>query len=272
MSERSPAGEWLGPRLEVFPRRIVSLCPSITETLFALGAGNRLAGCTRFCIHPADDVALVPKFGGTKDPDVAAILALGPDLVFVNREENRRPDAEALAKHVPVHVSHPCSPVDVPPFLRELGSILGIEERSEPLARSIERGIFELQTLAARWRPFRFAYLVWRGPWMAAGRGTYIDGLASLAGAVNVFDRERGDYPATTPAELADLRPDVVFLPSEPFPFEEKHAAELRGAGVIAEMRLVDGDDWCWHGVRTLRGLEAASKFLATRSEGSAAL
>src|SRR5437763_15145962 len=99
--------------------RVVSLCPSLTELVFDLGRGDTLVGRRKFCVHPADRVAAVPSMGGTKNPKVDRIVALAPDLVLLNEEENRREDAEALrATSVACHVSFPKNALDTAAMVR----------------------------------------------------------------------------------------------------------------------------------------------------------
>lgn len=193
------------------------------------------------------------RVGGTKNPDVARILALAPDLVFANAEENRKEDVEALARTLPVDVSHPRGPEEVPALLRLFGERTERSAAAEEWARRVE------ERLAARLRaaaPFRYAVLIWKDPWMTTGGRTYIDGLLRGAGGVDVFAREAPDYPQVEEAELASAAPDVLLLPDEPYRFGEAHAAFWRERLPRTEVRLVAGDDLCWHGVRTLRGLE----------------
>lgn len=237
------------------------MCPSTTETLVDLGLASSLVGVTRFCIHPAEVVRGLRKVGGTKDPDVEAIVALAPDLVLMNAEENRREDHAALAARLPVDVSHPRRVDEVPALLRRWGALTGTATRAEARAAEVEQALAALAEEAAAVRPWRYLYLIWRGPWMAAGQGTYISDLLGRARGVNVV--EAAEYPVVDPAALA---PDVVLLPDEPFPFADKHRPELAALVPAANLELVSGDDTCWHGVRTLRGLAWLRALVAERA------
>lgn len=238
--------------------RIVSLCPSITESLVALGLAGSLVGVTRYCVHPREALEGLPRVGGTKNPDLAAIAALGPDIVFCNAEENRAPDIEALAGRFRVDVSHPRRVADVPPLLRRLGALTGTETHAEGWARAVEENL-----AAVRPRPaFRFALLVWRGPFMAAAAGTYVSDLLEVFGGTNVFPAGEGPWPTTDEPVLEARRPDLVVLPDEPYRFGEADRAEWEARLPGARIVLVSGDDFCWHGVRTLRGLAAAEALL----------
>ncbi|KAA0251096.1 hypothetical protein FBQ97_14725 [Acidobacteria bacterium ACD] len=237
--------------------RLVSLCPSMTESLVALGAGPDLVGVTRYCVHPAGALAAVRRVGGTKNPDLAAIRELAPDLVFANAEENRASDVEALSRCHRLHVSHPRSPAEVPGLLRRVGALVGRDAEAEAWARRVEEALSRAEAL--RGEPFRFVCLIWKGPWMAAGPRTYLSAVLALSGGTNALDGSGGpDYPVVTEAEVVALRPDRVFLPDEPYPFGEEDARYWRERVPGARVLSVPGDDVCWHGVRTLRGIEVA--------------
>jgi ABC-type Fe3+-hydroxamate transport system substrate-binding protein len=244
------------------PRRIVSLCPSITETLVAIGGRSRLVGVTRFCVRPKGMLWGLPQIGGTKNPEVPRILDLKPDLVFANEEENRREDIRALEEAgIEVNVTFPKAVAQVPGAIRKWGERLGTSEDAEPLAARIEQSHRELlATLPSG--SFRYAYWIWKEPWMTVSDDTYVADLLRLAGGSNVYGAEPERYPTTTPAESLARGARIHFFPSEPYPFrEEKHgtlAEQLFGRD--ARRLFVPGDDLCWHGVRTLDGLEAAKR------------
>lgn len=235
--------------------RIVSLCPSTTETLVDFGLAEQLVGITRFCIHPADTVRGIEKIGGTKDPNVDRIRSLRPDLVLFNEEENRREDYEALRRDVPVDATMVRRVRDVPEQLLYLGQLTGAEALATIRAQEVEAARAKLAEARAGSPGFRYAYLIWRRPYMAVGRDTYVSDLFAEAGGENVFDHTNVRYPEIDVAALRTARPDVVFLSDEPFPFKPKHAQELNAAAPELQIELINGDDCCWHGVRTLRGL-----------------
>jgi ABC-type Fe3+-hydroxamate transport system substrate-binding protein len=247
------------------PARVVSLCPSITETLVAIGGLSRLVAATRYCVRPQGLLWGLPRIGGTKDPDLPRILDLRPDLVFANEEENRLEDVEALrAEGIEVDVSFPRRVADVPAAIRQWGRSLGSEKEAGDLARRIDG---ELAALEAAPPPgsFQYAYWIWRSPWMTVSDDTYVADLLRLAGGVNVFGDAAERYPAATPEDALARGASVHFFPSEPYPFrEERHGAEVAAKfGERARRLFVPGDDLCWHGVRTLDGLKAAKKLRA---------
>jgi len=238
--------------------RVVSLCPSITETLVAIGGLSALKGVTRYCTRPKGLLWGVPRVGGTKNPDVERIVALEPDLVFANAEENRREDVEALrAAGVEVDVTLPKSVDEVPAEVRRWGRLLDSEEEAEGLAGRIEAAADSLRSEPPH--PFSYAYWIWKDPWMTVSDDTYVADLVSLAGGRNVYGGETARYPTTTPAEALGRAPDAHLFASEPYPFKEEKHGELIRALFGGESRhlFVDGDDYCWHGYRTLEGLNA---------------
>ncbi|MFO7588302.1 MAG: helical backbone metal receptor [Gemmatimonadota bacterium] len=245
--------------------RIVSLCPSLTELVFDLGRGADLVGVTKFCVHPADGVASIEKVGGTKNPKVARIVELAPDLVLLNREENRLEDAEALrAGGLRCHVSFPRTVEETAEMVRSIGAALGRAAGAEAIAAEIETRAARVRSGARERSAVRFACLIWRRPWMAAAGDTFIDALLALAGGRNVFVDRPERYAVVSTEDLAAADPDAVLLPSEPFPFREDHAAELAGATGLPRERfaLVDGELLSWHGSRTPRGIDYAESVL----------
>ncbi len=241
-----PVPVLLGPPPPARPVRIVSLVPSLTEALATLGLDDETVGITRFCVHPADWKGRKAIVGGTKGTDPARVLALAPDLVVANREENDRDPVEAIAAAgVPVWGSDIATVVDTSAALRDLGRVTGRADGGERLAREVEAAFDAL----ARPAPVRAAYLIWRDPWMTVGADTIIHDVMARGGLVNVFgDRTR--YPAVTAEELAEARPHAVLLSSEPFPFAEKHLEEVRQIVPAAAVALVDGEAFSWYGPR----------------------
>ncbi len=250
--------------------RVVSLCPSLTELVFALGRGHTLVGRTRFCHHPAGLVEAVERVGGTKNPKVDRVVALRPDLVLMNEEENRREDADALAAAgVPLHVSFPKDAPDTAAMVRDIGRALGAGAEAERLAAGIERRTAAVRAAAAARRaagaaPVRWAYVIWRRPWMAVRDDTFVSALLDQAGGENVFAGAAARYPEVTAAALGAADPDLVLLASEPFPFTGVHADELAAESGLARARFVlaDGELLSWHGARTAEGVDYAHRLL----------
>jgi len=245
--------------------RLVSLCPSLTELLHDLGAGAVVVGRTKFCIHPAPWVDGIEKVGGTKNPKVERIVALAPDLVVMNEEENRREDAEALREAgLAVYSSLPRTTDDTAQMVRDIARAIGREAAGERVAADIERRAARVRAAAASAPIVRYAYLIWRAPWMTVNDDTFISALLGMAGGRNVFGDAAARYPVVTLEELRAAMPDVVMLSSEPFPFSALHAAELAAALAIDIERVVavDGELLSWHGSRTLAGIDYAEGVL----------
>jgi ABC-type Fe3+-hydroxamate transport system substrate-binding protein len=264
------------------PRRIVSLVPSLTESLCALGLGDRIVGVTEWCVHPADAVARIPKVGGTKNPDLTAIRALAPDLVIANQEENRKRDIEKLeGSGVRVWVTYPCTVREGAELLAEMAALAGPEAGAavrERVAAPVLRAVAEAEAAliasrAAGVAPVRVFCPIWRDPWMAVGAPTYADDLISLCGGVNVFSAHaERRYPRVTLDEIAAARPEVVLLPDEPYAFGAPDAAELSRLSIPAaasgRIHLIDGTFVSWYGPRILRAIELLRRLLPGATRG----
>jgi ABC-type Fe3+-hydroxamate transport system substrate-binding protein len=252
------------------PQRIVSLVPSTTETLFSLGASERVVGVTRFCVHPNEARERARVVGGTKNPRIETIFSLEPDLVLVNQEENRKEDVERLRERVPVHVFFPGSVEDAATDIRRLGELIGVPEAGLDLAREVERALAALR--AVEWKKTRYLYFIWRRPYMVAGPGTFLDAFLAEGGLVNAAPKNRGRYPEMGNEEIARAGADVLLLGSEPFPFAEDHRAELRSnLGRDARVLLVDGELLSWHGARLRQGLPYLSSLAEMLSSSPSA-
>jgi ABC-type Fe3+-hydroxamate transport system substrate-binding protein len=222
------------------PQRVVSLVPSLTETLFDLGAGDSVVGITDYCIFPPDLDR--PRVGGTKNPRVAQIRELRPDVVHMNLEENLERDARAIYEFAPVFVTEPKSVRDVRKLFETLGELHGCAERASELVKQIDAELAQMPK-----RSFTFACAIWKKPWMWCGGDTYVSNLIECAGGHNVL-RDRKRYPTIDPQEI---EADVIFLPDEPYAFTADDAAEL-GRNVIGPF---PGHLVTWHGSRTILGL-----------------
>jgi iron complex transport system substrate-binding protein len=254
--------------------RIVSLCPSLTELVFDLGLGDSLVGRTKFCIHPAGRVDAVEKLGGTKNPKIDRIVQLAPDLVLMNEEENRLEDAETLRQTgIACHTSMPRTIAETASMVRSIGDALGAHRTAAAIADDIEARGNDIAARARSRTPVRYAYLIWREPWMSVNDDTFVHGLLGHAGGINVFGDTSERYPVVTLDELRDANADVVLLSTEPFPFADRHIAEVSGKTGIPRERIhiVDGELLSWHGSRTPRGIVYAGELLDRVSAALAA-
>jgi ABC-type Fe3+-hydroxamate transport system substrate-binding protein len=274
------------------PKRVVSLVPSDTLNVCALGAAASLVGRTDYCELPKDVVAKVPSIGGTKNPRVKDILALEPDLVIANQEENTRKDLEELAQAgVKVLVAFPKRVVEGISHLARLARVFGVERDARDL---IKRGYDALQRAEANppAKRLRVFCPIWMDPLMTIHGTTFISDMLSIAGADNVFaDRERRyplaadigtakelpeektedrdkRYPRVTLAEVELRAPDLVLLPDEPHPFTEQDAAVFRAlplfAGHPERVRFISGKDLCWYGAMSVDGIDRVRALLGS--------
>ena len=220
--------------------RVVSLVPSLTETLFALGAGESVVAITDWCIFPAG--LALPRVGGTKNPNIAAIRELKPDLVYMNSEENLKRHADEIAQFAEVHVSEPRTMDDVRELFATLARIH--EKDAAPLIDVLQR---ERESMPRR--AFTFAVPIWKKPWMWCGSDTYVSHLVEAAGGTNVMSETR--YPSLALEDVLDRKPGVIFLPDEPYAFTQDDADAI-DAKTIGPF---PGHLFTWHGVRTIDGL-----------------
>jgi ABC-type Fe3+-hydroxamate transport system substrate-binding protein len=228
-------------------RRIVSLVPSQTELLVDLGLKNLLVGVTQFCVHPGDLRKAIPQVGGTKAVKTDQLPALKPDLVIGNKEENLRSDIEAIERHVPVWMSNIADVESALEMIRNIGELTGTVEAANEMANNIKFNFSRLKDQIEAFKPLKALYLIWKKPYMAAGKGTFIDDCLSYCGLVNCLEETR--YPHVN---LSAIDPEVILLSSEPYPFSEQHIAELQSLFPKAAVCLADGEYFSWYGSRML--------------------
>lgn len=242
------------------PPRVVSLVPSVTETLLAWGVTP--VACTRFCEQPG-----LPHVGGTKNPDVDAIVDLAPDLVVMCVEENRREDADALTAAGMATASLSIDGVgDVAPGLRMLSALVHAEQAAAPDIAAVEAAAGRSDEASMEDGACLRAFVpIWKRPWMTMAGGTYGSSLLAAIGVDNVFADAAVRYPTVTFDEVRARRPDVVLAPSEPYPFGERHIPLFED---VAPVVLVDGQDLFWWGTRTPRALHRLADQLDAIARG----
>jgi ABC-type Fe3+-hydroxamate transport system substrate-binding protein len=276
------------------PRRVVSLVPSDTLSVAALGCAGALVGRTDYCELPGDVVARLPSLGGTKNPRLDEVCALQPDLVLANQEENTRSDLEELGRRgVRVFISFPRRVAAGLAHLARLARLLGVER--EPGVRDlVSRGyhaLREAEEARSHLTPLRAFCPIWMEPLMTVHGDTFISDMLDLCGAQNVFaDRERryplaadlgkaaplppervGDrdvrYPRVTLEEVVARSPELVLLPDEPHPFSEEDAAVFRRLDIPAARRgaivRTAGKDLCWAGAQSVEGIARVRALVA---------
>lgn len=243
--------------------RIVSLVPSITELCAALGLGHEVVGITRFCVSPPDWYRSKTRIGGTKNPDTNKIIALRPDLVLANKEENTASDIETLTRAgIPVWVSDIRNLAQALDMVRDVGNLSGRGREATALVQDIEALL-----VVAPPDPVSAVCLVWWNPMMMAGEDTFIHAMMEAAGFQNALTGLRKSrYPEVTDAQLVAASPRVLLLPSEPFPFSEKHVAHFRALLPATEVVRVPGEFLSWYGSR----MAAAIPYLRRLNESLA--
>ncbi len=237
------------------PKRIVSVVPSQTELLFELGLSEQIVGLTKFCIHPIERFAAKQKVGGTKKLRIEVIRELQPDLIIGNKEENSRADIELLQQEFPVWMSDIYNLEDAMQTISDIGALVDRQPEAAYLNHLINAGFSDLQTLAlSKGIDQTAAYVIWKDPYMFAGRNTFIDDILRKIGLRNVVKADR--YPEISISELIALEPQFVFLSSEPYPFKEKHIEELQQVLPQAKVILVDGEMFSWYGSRLVKAVQ----------------
>ena len=238
----------------------------MTELVCDLGFGRELVACTKFCVHPEQRTRKLLKIGGTKDPKIDDVVALSPDIVLMNDEENRREDYEALREMgVDCHSTMPRTIEETAKMVRSIAAILGGSPKGEEIAADIEERAQRVATSAAERDPVRFAYIIWSKPWMSVNRDTFAHALLSNAGGENVFGDRAERYPEINFEELREADPDVILLSTEPFPFKSHDAVDLSVELSIPVDRIfiADGERLSWHGSRTPKGIDYAEALMA---------
>lgn len=231
------------------PQRIISLVPSQSELLWDLGLTDRLAGITKFCVHPKELFESIPRIGGTKTLNIDKIRALKPDLIIGNKEENERSQIEALQKEFKVWMSDIYNLEDALKTITAIGELTDTKAKADSIAAEIRSSFRELPFLEKS-----VLYLIWK-PYMAAGKGTFIGNMLEKTGLKNVITAEDSRYPQLGIEEIRKLNPELIFLSSEPFPFKQTHADELQQILPDTKIVLVDGELFSWYGSRLLRSV-----------------
>ncbi len=229
--------------------RIVSLVPSLTEYLWALGLEQEVVGITKFCIHPKAWWQHKTRVGGTKKVNFKTIETLQPTLIIANKEENTKEDIEQLQLKYDVLLTDITSLEEAYRYLLEIGRKVQREEKSMSLVNQIQA---KFQSVVKIGQGSSFLYFIWKDPYFVVGPQTYIHALLTHFGLVNFCEIER--YPALEQVlnnkDNQSILPDYIFLSSEPFPFEAKHLEEVQVLFPNSQIVLIDGGICSWYGSR----------------------
>jgi ABC-type Fe3+-hydroxamate transport system substrate-binding protein len=242
------------------PQRIISLVPSQTELLFDLGLDEEVTGITKFCIHPDKWYRSKTRVGGTKQINIDTIHQLQPDLIIANKEENVKEQIEELQQYYPVWISDVNNLTDAYEMIEQIGLITNKETIANEITARIKEN-FSLLTI--HHSPLTCCYLIWQNPYMTVGGDTFIHSMLQAAGFDNIC-KYKTRYPEITITELQNLKPGLLFLSSEPYPFQQKHIDELQTHLPDTKIVLVDGEMFSWYGSRLL---QAPNYFIKLRQQ-----
>ena len=229
--------------------RIVSLVPSQTELLYDLGLNDEVVGITKFCIHPNHWFRNKTRIGGTKDVKFDRVKALSPTLIIANKEENVKEQVEALAAIAPVYTSDISTLEDAYHMIHEIGKITHTSSKAEDIIEKIKAGFVLLTEELHQQTPKTCLYLIWKDPYMSVGADTFIHDMMFHCKFENVMIHETR-YPTLSIEKIQQLAPEIILLSSEPYPFKEKHIAEIQAYLPQTSILLVDGEMFSWYGSR----------------------
>lgn len=239
--------------------RIVSLVPSITELLFDLELSEQVVGRTSFCVHPADKVKAVPSVGTPKKLDLDKLRELAPTHVLLCIDETTKDMTRALRPFVPnIVVTHPIVPRDNLDLYRLVGAMFNRVSKAEGLCYDFENAFRSVATFAPRLPERRVLYLVWKEPWMAVSRNTYIGRMLDLVRWRSLIDDPKVRYPQVEVSDKLLRDADIIFLATEPYRFGGadieafKKSFDCKGKVV----RSIDGALVSWYGSRAIPGLK----------------
>ncbi len=246
-------------KLEQYPpKRIISLVPSQTELLHDLGLDKEVIGITKFCVHPRRWFQTKERVGGTKTVNIEKVNRLQPDLVIANKEENVRDQIEQIKQIAPVWISDVNNFNDALKMIQSVGELVNKKEKASTLISQIETNFLKLQT--SDFKP-PTCYLIWRNPYMTIGGDTFIGDMLRRCGLKNIFEN-KSRYPEITIEEISERGAAIILLSSEPFPFKQKHAAEIQSQLPGAKILFADGEMFSWYGSRMLYAAQYFSELM----------
>jgi ABC-type Fe3+-hydroxamate transport system substrate-binding protein len=216
-----------------------------------LGLDQEVVGITKFCVHPYHWQNEKQVVGGTKDFSLEAIDKLKPDLIIGNKEENDKTRIELLQQKYPVWISDINSLEEAKEMIAEIGQMVNRIQRADEILKNISTSFLQIKKRSSE----RVLYLIWRKPWMGAGAGTFIHDMLEQLGFVNCL-ASVPRYPQLSANDINLLKPEHILLSSEPYPFKEKHRAELKNIISSSKINFVDGEMFSWYGSRLIKAPE----------------
>ena len=232
-------------------KRIVSIVPSQTELLFDLGLGDRVVGVTKFCVHPSDARNRSTVVGGTKNIHLDKVAQLQPDLIIANKEENLKEQIEKCQEICRVWVSDINTLDDAYEMIEAVGLLTSTQDQTLKLVSKIKSRFSDMSGMD---RIEKVLYLIWTEPWMAVGKDSFINSMMEAGGFQNAIQESR--YPELSKEDLKSIDPNVVILSSEPYPFKERHAKEIKEIIPDSQVVFADGEIFSWYGSRLLKAPE----------------
>lgn len=248
-SNTKASKKWASP--SYVPKRIISLVPSQTELLFALGLEEEVVGITKFCVHPSDWFRKKTRIGGTKNVNYDLVKRLSPDLIIANKEENVKEQVEALQNIAPVWTSDISNLYEAFDMIHEIGRLTDRQVRATEIVSQIKDGFEDLYQKLSSYEALSAIYLIWKHPYMSVGNDTFIHDMMQHCKLNNLLSDDLR-YPQLSVEKIQSLCPDIILLSSEPFPFKEKHVTELQELLPTCKIILVDGEMFSWYGSRMM--------------------
>ena len=238
----------------IIPKRIISLVPSQTEYLCDIGLQDQIVGCTKFCIHPSNIKQNASIIGGTKTLNLALIQSLKPDIIIGNKEENEQSQIETLQKDFPVWMSDISNLTTALEMMQKLADLFQKAKEGKQICNQITNDFAAFNQAK---NPKKVLYLIWKDPYMLAGKQTFINDLLERIGLENAASAlpNPNRYPNITLSEIEQINPSIILLSSEPYPFKEKHRIAFQQLLPSASIQVVDGEMFSWYGSRLLQSV-----------------
>ncbi len=235
--------------LPTLPKRIISLVPSQTELLVDLGLRDKLVGITKFCVHPSGLKNEKLVVGGTKAVDFEKVRSLRPDIIICNKEENTIEMVRELENIAPIWISDIVTIKDSLIAIEQLGEIFKAQGKASEIIKKISSEVSNHKEFMLGVEPKKVLYLIWKKPYMAAGRATFIDSILRLNNFENVCESQLGRYPEVGVSHFE--KADLILLSTEPFPFKLSDVEAIQSK-FLAKVKLVDGEFFSWYGSRLI--------------------
>lgn len=235
-------------KLDKMPKRIISIVPSQSEFLWIIGLRKEIVGITKFCKYPNEMFQKIERIGGTKNLNIDKIRRLKPDLIIGNKEENKKSQINLLQKEFNVWMSDIFDFKDTFNMMYSLGIIFGKEKETQKLISLIELSLLKVKNI---FNNQKVAYFIWKKPYMVAANNTYINFILNYLGLKNAFYFLKR-YPILDEEKLKQIKIELCFLSSEPFPFKAKHVNEFELIFPNSKIWIVNGEVFSWYGPRLL--------------------